>query len=157
MQKYLKFYFLGICALGSLSLNTLSAYPQNETQYKAQSPQHTLSQANHLIKEKRYDESLELLTQVINQYPYHVNALKMRAHVYFLQNNDELALRDFEARVDLRPNDPNSYIDLAIVLYRMKNYDSALEHIDYALSLRPKSPFAFKIKMLILKDKEKAK
>lgn len=147
MQKYAKFCWLFVF-FSLISFATLSADVQENQ---------ALSRVNQLIKERQYDEALYSINEIIHSFPQNSRAYKLRGNLLFLTGHYQHALNDFERVADLLPNHHESYVDIAIVNYMLNNYDEALGYVDHALFLKPKSPFAFKVKMLILKEKESKK
>jgi tetratricopeptide (TPR) repeat protein len=153
MQKFFVF-FSYIACLYILSSDAISAN-EDRIQNESHSEETTFSHINQLIKERQYDEALHQINQYIHASPHQPRAYKLRANLFFTTGHDQEAMNDFDRVADLLPHEASSYIDIAILEYYRKNYDAALGYIEHALTLKPNSPFAFKIKMLIMKEMKK--
>lgn len=151
MNKFLRFSSIVTILLLSGSSSAVLFADETHPQHDTSSLEVDLSQANHLIKQRHYDDAIGILNGILNVYPQHARALKLRGNAFFEKQEYQLALQDFQNIATLFPSDAESYVDLAIIYYVLHDKEAALKNIDHALSINPKSPFAFKVRMIILK------
>lgn len=71
------------------------------------------------------------------EVPGDAESYTMRAFMYFVSGQDELALADYEASVALAPNDPETIAWRGICRMRLERYDGAIADFTRLISMRP--------------------
>lgn len=92
----------------------------------------------HDLEMKPYDEKFKMLDEVIEYYPEEPWFLWMKASVYSIMGNDELALENYQKSLELDSNFSGGHASLARFLSDdTTQLDRALEHINKAIQLEP--------------------
>ena len=80
---------------------------------------------------------IELLNQVIEKSPKHVQAYHYRADAYQALGNTRLAIADYNQVVALRPKDPFRYYARGLAYSHLKEPQLALADFTKAIHLKP--------------------
>ena len=112
---------IGILLLGSLSVS-------------AQTSAQLFERAK---KESNLRTQIELLTQVIEKSPKHVQAYHYRADAYQALGNTRQAIADYNQVVFLRPKDPFRYYARGLAYSHLKEPQLALADFTKAIHLKP--------------------
>lgn len=99
---------------------------------------------------KNYDAAIEDVDYVLKQDPKNVQAHRILGSIYGAQKHYDQALQEFSKGAALAPNDPQSYIDLALVNLALHKPDANDHHLDEAerniqkaIGLNPKLSVAY--------------
>ena len=101
--------------------------------------------ATQFFAEKKWDEAIAVLTKVIRleeDYEEKAEAYLNRGTAYGINKDHDLAIKDFDKALELRPNSANTYNSRGITYANQENYDRAIEDFDKAIALNPKEPSA---------------
>jgi tetratricopeptide (TPR) repeat protein len=74
----------------------------------------------------------------VNQKPNDSQARVELGYSYFLNNNNDQAIKELKLAIDLDKNDYNAYLNLGIVYNDEKRYDDALKNAIKATELSPR-------------------
>ncbi len=107
-----------------------------------------MDKGNEFLKQKKFDEALELFAQGIVLYPNSPRVYRGRGVVYFNRNKHERALTDFSKAIELDPKYVQVYYNRARLYERQKEYDKAIEDCTKAIELEPKKAVAYNIRGL---------
>ncbi len=85
-----------------------------------------------------YDETLELLTNVIDSGNYADEALNLRWHIYYLRGDFSRALDDLDKAIRINPLCRGAFYNRGILKHHIKEYESALADFNMAVDLASK-------------------
>ena len=88
-------------------------------------------------KEQHPAERIRLLTKAIAKDPKLADAYHYRADAYQLTGQTELALKDYNSTVELRPKDPFRYYARGLSFLQGQKYTQAQRDFSKAISLKP--------------------
>ena len=83
------------------------------------------------------DEALAVVGKLIADRPRFPDAYLVRANLYAIRGEFDLAVDDYERALTLQPNAHSTWQSLGCALERLALYDKALVAFDRALALRP--------------------
>ena len=86
-------------------------------------------------KEKRYDESMMVLSAMIEQNPHIAELYIARSNLERERGHNELAMMDLEKAIGIDPDNANNYILQAIIYEKMGKNDAARKCREKAASL----------------------
>ena len=93
-----------------------------------------------------YNKAIAECTQVIEIAPNHLDAYKLRGHVYGERlKKYDLAISDFSNAIKLSPNDVDSYVKRGRIYLHQENYEQVSNDLDMIFSLNPKNPDAVRL------------
>jgi len=104
----------------------LRVYLAQRRQFAA-SPAFFLDCAEFFFQKKQNELGLRVLSNIAELELDNPALLRVLAHKLAQQNYLELSRQVFEEVLELRPEEPQSYRDLALVLARLKQYQKAVE------------------------------
>ncbi|MCX6257015.1 MAG: tetratricopeptide repeat protein [Bacteroidia bacterium] len=96
-----------------------------------------LADANYLLSNKKYNDALETLDNLLSQKKKFSEGYYLRAKVFELLNDDKNALTDYSEAINNNKNNPGYYIDRAKLYIRLEKYQQALADLNKALDLEP--------------------
>jgi tetratricopeptide (TPR) repeat protein len=96
-----------------------------------------LSIANNFLKNKQFDEAIDVLNDIVEENPLNTRALKLRGNAYFVTENYESSLRDFDALLQQNPRRARAHFDRGIVYFAMGFDELAMDDIENAFALNP--------------------
>ncbi len=110
----------------------------------------------HAVDVPAFDKAkrLHLISQAVEDLQPHETAANRSEYaflcqytgsLYFAQNDDNNALRYFNASVERFPDEFRLYYDLAVVESHLKQYDAALAHANLSMRLEKKLSAAWKL------------
>jgi len=126
------------CSASYLSANENKMTKQENINYDA-----LKKRAFASAKEGNSDKAILEIEGVIAQQPDSPWGYKLRGNIFFYMKKYELALKDFDKVVKLRPMCANAYVDRAIALMAIEDLDGAKANIERAIELKPMSAFAY--------------
>lgn len=95
-----------------------------------------LAQANTLIKEKRSQESVELLFKILQYNPQFGKAYNHLGYVYEIDYRDYTRAEEYYKKaMQYEPNYSPAYIHYARLLSSCKRFDELKAHLDMALTV----------------------
>jgi len=86
---------------------------------------------------KNYQGEIDNLTAILQKDPDNVNCLMDRAEFYYLSNQIEKAIRDYERAILLEPNQALIYQSIAVCYAELDNFEKAMDCCREALKLEP--------------------
>ncbi|BAV51915.1 sulfotransferase [Mesorhizobium loti] len=103
---------------------------------RARADEQLLVQAYEHQQAKRLAEAQDLCLEVLTRTPYHPLALYIMGTVY-LGYDDEAALRYFGRAIAEEPRNPYYHLSLGEAYGKLSEFSVAVNHIQYALEVRP--------------------
>lgn len=110
--------------------------PASATGPAAEGEQADYNSALKLLRERRYDESLQSFNRLLSDYPggqYAGNALYWLGELYLVKNESERAREQFVQVIDLyddHPKVPDALYKLGVTYHRLGDKDLALEYLN---------------------------
>jgi tetratricopeptide (TPR) repeat protein len=110
------------------------------------------AKAYALIQLNRYDEAILAVEEALRIDPNYkkVFVLNMMGVIKFNANDYQGALQDFEAAIEINPQEKLYYANKADALIQLKHYDEAIFAVEKALRLDPNYQIAKDMKALAL-------
>ena len=99
-----------------------------------------LKQAITLHMDKQYQDAGRRYREVLSQAPDHSEALHGLGVLFHQAGNDLKALPLIYKAIQIDPNKPHYYSNIASVLRKLERYDDALKANDMAIQLDSKTP-----------------
>ncbi len=96
-----------------------------------------LAIANNHLKNQNTDEALTIINTVIEEEPQNYRALRLRANIYFVNEDFEASLKDFDQVLQISPRRARSYFDRGIVNFALGYDELAMDDIEKAFALNP--------------------
>ena len=107
--------------------------------------------AQAYLSETAYSQALDDWNKQYKDCPEgREDTLVDRGSTYSLMGKDELALADWQAALELDPNDPVVFKNRALLLMSVRKNDSALADLTRYIELRPDDPFGYNARATIL-------
>ncbi len=107
---------------------------------KPTTPEQTLNTFKNGVREidqGHPKKAIQYFTQAINASPGSAKLHHYRADAHALNNDDELAIIDFDIAVRLNPSYPDTYLDRGNSHYRLGQLEIALKDFSEAIRLKP--------------------
>ncbi len=98
-----------------------------------------LKQGLDELKQNHYDRAMRLFSEAVRKDPEQAHALKLRAKVHEHLGRLQLAVKDYDRYLALRPSDPDAYFRRADLLNRTLDHESAIQDYTRGLKLKPSS------------------
>ncbi|MEW6352144.1 MAG: tetratricopeptide repeat protein [Thermodesulfobacteriota bacterium] len=146
-------YFAGICRLwGERSAGRLFAavlacavtaltiggrVPDVVAAEPRQSAETFLEQGKEELKQKHYEQAVRLFSEAVRKDPEQAQAFKLRGQVYERLGRTQLAVKDYDRYLAMRPSDPDGYFRRADLLNRTLDHESAIRDYTRGLKLKP--------------------
>ena len=99
--------------------------------------------ATDLVRDRRYEEALNLLRQVIAQDPSHWNALYLAGQCYRYLGDYENAIKYLKRAADQKNDEAGIFLALGIALQLNKELESAISALKRAIEIDPLYSFAY--------------
>lgn len=99
--------------------------------------------AGLLKRQGRVDDSLGLLNQVLQNSPSFIQALRIRASIYFAIGKNQNALNDWQVVKDQNPKERGINFNLGLVYERLERNKDAIEAFEAETKLSPLNAEAF--------------
>ncbi len=112
----------------------------------AQKPKKFNKEGIKLFETNQYNEAIDQFNQAIQLDATYVDAYVWRAKAYEKINKLELAAKDYEKAVELKPKVVNYIFEAGKLNYKIDNYDKALKYLTEAVVLDNKHFQAFQFK-----------
>jgi tetratricopeptide (TPR) repeat protein len=113
--------------------------PSQNAGPKNEDPLSQLTPCNRAIAEWRYDEAVALCTQEIDLSPRSAEAYHSRGIVYYLKQNYDAAIADYDKAISLDPKGrSNFYANRGMAYIGKGLFDKAFSDLDRAISMDPK-------------------
>jgi tetratricopeptide (TPR) repeat protein len=99
--------------------------------------------------------------KVSTDIDWKIRFLKIRAQQYLVLKKYELAIKDFDSRITINPDDAGAYHDRAIAFKELKKFDNAIDNLTKAIGMKhdginwPQS--AYEVRALVYTDMKKFK
>ena len=93
--------------------------------------------AFHAAEENEFDEALDILNQVIRNYPTYAEAWNRRASVYWQMGQFEKSIADCEHTLDLNANHYGAWQGIGVCQLELGQLVKACEALRAALRIRP--------------------
>jgi tetratricopeptide (TPR) repeat protein len=90
-----------------------------------------------LLKAKRYDEAINVLSRDISE------AYNNRAHAWYLKGDYQRAVVDYTKALDITPNYADAHNNRGLALYQMGEYDRAMSDYNKAIEINPRLAEAY--------------
>jgi tetratricopeptide (TPR) repeat protein len=87
-----------------------------------------LQKVTFLIKQKRYDEALQIGNNLLNEDPDNKNLRFLLAQVHMRKGNVEKATEEYQKVLQQNPDDPAVLVRVAQAYFESKEYDKAEEY-----------------------------
>ena len=84
-----------------------------------------------------YEESINLLNDLIAQYPNYSEGWNQRATIYYLMGNFEASVLDVAQTLKLEPRHFGALSGLAVMLWKQGNQDLARKSLNEAVRIHP--------------------
>ncbi|MDZ7845636.1 MAG: tetratricopeptide repeat protein [Owenweeksia sp.] len=84
---------------------------------------------------KVWNNSVDLWSDIINDYPNYRHAYNMRALGHIARNENQAAIKDFKEVIAIDPNFMDAYINLGILQYRLQRSEAAVKTLKRAKDL----------------------
>ena len=97
------------------------------------------AQAAESTDKKKYDQSLQLLRRIVDQDPKDFQAWTELGTIYLLQSNATEAEKAYVRAIEERPAFVLALLNLGRLRIMEKKYESAIEPLNAAVKLQPKS------------------
>lgn len=94
-------------------------------------------EARILINEGRYEESQNILNELIDDDPYNSLYWNLLSTTQYLCGNFSDSITSSEYSLAINPNDEEALLNKANGLYRLSNYDDAIEYYRRFMRIRP--------------------
>jgi tetratricopeptide (TPR) repeat protein len=96
-----------------------------------------LADAEYLMNNKKYNEAIDILDNLLEQRKRFHQAYYMRAKIYVLLKEDKHAIEDYDEAIRLSNKNPQYYTDRARAYYRLEKYRQCISDYKTALGLDP--------------------
>jgi tetratricopeptide (TPR) repeat protein len=119
-----------------------------------------LNEANDLAKTENFEAAEKKYIEILSLDAKNIAAYRGLGDLYIAQKQYQEAIATFEHILKLNKADSQAYFELAEVLARFEDYDSALNNISKALEIEPVNPKYLDLLLtisIIIKNKEMAK
>lgn len=90
-------------------------------------------------QEGAWANTIETLSELLDEYPSDAISLNMMAILYYLLDNNTTALLYIEEAIENNPNDPLAYLNRAVMLENAKKYTAAIEDLTAAINISPET------------------
>jgi tetratricopeptide (TPR) repeat protein len=84
-----------------------------------------------------YEEAINLLDDLISQYPNYSEGWNQRATIYYLMGDFEASVLDVAQTLKLEPRHFGALSGLAVMLWKQGNYDIAKKSLNEAVRINP--------------------
>ncbi len=91
-----------------------------------------------MIREGKLDDAKVLLTQAVDRFSRHAQALERRGFVHYTQGDTEAALADYAASIEIDGKRPDAYLGRARIYISQEKWAEAVE--DLTLSMKRSMP-----------------
>lgn len=124
-----------------------------------------LEKGKQLYNSQQYNESIEALTDFLNEQKNHADALFFRALSYRKVGKFNLSINDLNIVINKLPDEATLYSERGVSYYHLKDFKTALRDLDIAVSLEPNKSYRYSSRAYIrahvdvegaIKDYEKA-
>lgn len=95
--------------------------------------------AEKAFQQENYSQAITLLGKVINRYPDHIAAYRLRAEAFVAIKDYNSAIADYTKAIEIAPTDADLYTGRAAAHRAAGNLKAALQDLDAALLLDKKS------------------
>lgn len=85
--------------------------------------------AEYLDDAEKYENALEILDEILRDYPSNFNAQNVRMATFHAMGEDEQIVRETTKRIEQIPNDTNALLFRAIVRYSTYNLMPIIQDI----------------------------
>jgi len=92
------------------------------------------------LKEKKYDESLVLISKVLGRDPYHYPAMMLNIRLRLAKGETDVALRELEKLHKTQANNPEVQYQFALTYLARKDTGKAIASLNKAVELAPGYP-----------------
>ncbi len=86
------------------------------------------------------EKALESYSEVLEKHPNYALALNNRAALAFQQGNYDLALRDLDTQLEIRPDDPSARTMRGTIYMKINRLETARKDLETARKIRPDDP-----------------
>ena len=100
-------------------------------------PDFLLNYGAVLLEKNQYSDAIGYFQKVIRQRPLDPICFSNLASCYNAQNQPDLALRNADQSIQVKPDHSDAWFNRGISLYLLKRYDEALASYDRTLTLKP--------------------
>lgn len=94
------------------------------------------------LKSNRLDQSLQILNELVTEFPLDSNYISERGVVYFHLNKKKLALKDMDKAIDLDQMNPYRYSSRAYIRGHYRMFEEAIADYQKAIELDPDDAIA---------------
>ncbi len=95
------------------------------------------------IESGEYQKGIDALLQVIQDYPFHMNALLNLGVAHSQLNQYEPARRYFQKVLEIKPDFPKAHMNMAGIYMNQNLYDQAIESFQKAAAVDSENPLIF--------------
>ncbi|PJD97804.1 MAG: hypothetical protein CK425_01350 [Parachlamydia sp.] len=153
----LKSFALFMFVFVTCAASHLSAHDKKEAKQENINYDELKKRAFASAKAGNSDKAILEIEGIIAQQPESPWGYKLRGNIFFYMKNYELALKDFDKVVKLRPACANAYVDRAIALMAIGDLNGARANIERAIELKPMSAFAYCVREKIYLEMAQSK
>jgi len=108
-------------------------------------------------KEQKWTAMFANLTTVVQLQPTHYKALVKLGQLHSLSGNDDIALENANIAIEADKSNLRAWLLRATVAMKQEKFESAMNDVEYVLSLDSKNMDAFSAKVIILQAIDKPK
>lgn len=110
-----------------------------------------------LIEERKYSESLKHIEKILAENQFDLEALAMRAKVYYRQQEFVNAIDEYNQLMNLDPTNLDHIADRGLCYHMLGEHDQALEDFDTVIKRESDNPYWYSCRAFIkdyIKDHE---
>ena len=118
-----------------------------------------LDKAKSLFDQNKFEEALKTINKVLEKSSYDIDALYLRALTNRRLDKHDKSLTDFDAILNLMPNEAEFYSERGVTYFHLKLAIPALADMDKAVEIEPNNPYRYSSRAFIkgtMKDIEGA-
>jgi len=103
----------------------------------------SFANAYQLYKNRKFNQSLDLCTQIISKNPNHIETLRLIGAIAYQNGQYEQALSFFNKAIQVNPNDDESYLFMGIIEKARDNTNQSVTHYFKAIQIKPNNAKAY--------------
>ncbi len=139
---------LAICFINLNKIDQALRIYEEIEQQQQNIPDVLIGRAEILVRQKKYQDAIFLLNQLLSKNNNFFPALKLLGDIHCQINQLLLAVNFYEEALRLKPDYPEAWSNKGLTLHDLKRYDDALLAYEEALRLKPDYPEAWSNKGL---------
>ena len=114
-----------------------------------QNSQQIYDLGNQLLKQRKYEQSLVIFTELVNKEPYFAEGWNKRATLHFLMGNFNESIQDINKTLALEPRHFGALDGLGQIQFKLNNFYESMQTYEKLLTIVPHSSSAKKMLKLM--------